>query len=215
MIKRLLIDNSLDQGFLNILHTAGRFYLRSLQIFEEQPEIAFLDLVYCGEVLSSYYEYTKEDLLDEKLKKYLSRIQENMENGETICDAFKNRLWQFKRKYTLTIKNLLNNYFFTNTESKEKLYALKKKDIEKRIKASYDLRSLYVHTGMRFGHFLAPISDVLNEIQIAKWVASSKKLEKLLMLCPTYIGLERIMRFCLLRFIHLNAFSIDKRLDND
>jgi len=40
-----------------------------------------------------------------------------------------------------------------------------------------------------------------------------KEFENLLVKSPTFCGLERIMRFCLLRFIHLHGCPIDEKLN--
>lgn len=209
-----LLDGSVNKEIIDTIYTAGKFYLRSLQIFELEPEIAYIDLVTCGEILSNQIKFSEEELYDEQIKEMLTKIESNLDDGEFIAKNIKGRLFQVKRKYRLTLLKLLNDYFFTNTESKEGFLALKKEDIDKRVKASYDLRSLYVHTGVRFGHWLYPHSYFLNEIQLGVPVVESKDFEKLLFKAPTYIGLERIMRFSLLRFIHLNAQRIDDRLDD-
>jgi len=212
--KRLepLLFGKVDKRVISIANAAGKFYLRSIRLFEEEPEIAFLDLVTCGEVLSNYYPYTDEELYDKELRGKLVEIQNKLDNGMKICKDIKSRLHQVRRKYVLTITKLLNPYFFQNTESLQGFACLKQDDIEKRIKASYDLRSLYVHEGIRIGNWLDPES-FLNEVQLGIPVVESKALKKLLCLTPTYIGMERIMRFCLLRFLHSNGVVIDSRLD--
>jgi hypothetical protein len=209
-----LLDGSVNKEIIETIYTAGKFYLRSLQIFELEPEIAFIDLVTCGEILSNQLKFSEEELYDGQILEMLKKIESNLDDGESIAKNIRNRLFQVKRKYTFTILKLLNDYFFSNTESKEDFLSLKKEDIGKRVKASYDLRSLYVHTGIQFGHWLSPHSYFLNEIQLGVPVVESKDFEKLLFKSPTYIGLERIIRFSLLRFIHLNALRIDSRLDD-
>lgn len=201
-----------DERTISMINAAGKFYLRSIRLFEVEPELSFLDLVMCGEVLSNYYQYTDEELYDQQIQNQFTEIERNMDNGTDICRSIKSRLHQVRRKYVLTITRLLNSYFFQNTESLEGFTALKPNDIEKRVKASYDLRSLYVHEGIRIGNWLEP-QYFMNEIQVGIPVVESKTLEKLLCLTPTYIGMERIMRFCLLRFLHSHGVPIDSRLE--
>lgn len=207
-----LLNDDIDEHFKNVLNTAGNFYLQALRMFEEEPEIAFINLVTCGEVLSNYFDYSEEDIYDQELKAALDLIEKEIDNGTEISKLLKKRLYQIKKKYTITMKNLLNDYFFQNTESMNKVFLLKKDDIETRIKSSYDLRSKYLHTGIKFGTYLFPINN-LNEIQIGVPNIKDKELKKAISNTPTIIGYERIIRFCLLRFIHQNGITIDNRLD--
>jgi len=207
-----LLSGSVDERVKSIANAAGKFYLRSIRLFEIEPELAFLDLVTCGEVLSNYYEYSDEELYDQGLRDELAEIQDKLDNGMKISRDIKSRLYQVRRKYALTITKLLSPYFFQNSESLKKFAALEQDDIEKRIKASYDLRSLYVHEGIRIGNWLDPQS-FMNEVPVGIPVVESEKLKKLLCLTPTYLGMERIMRFCLLRFLHSNGVPIDSSLD--
>ena len=52
-----------------------------------------------------------------------------------------------------------------------------------------------------------------NEIQLGTPIIGDPVLEKILVKSPTLIGMERIMRFCLLRFMHLNGVFIDLNLE--
>ena len=212
-----LFNDQIDENKLNVIQTAGKFYIRSLQIFELDPELAVLDLITSAEILSNYFDYKDEELYghDKVLGIILRRIEEDIKNGKATSQMIKKRLFQVKRKFTLTILKLLNDYFFTQTESMNPIYSLKKDVIERRIMATYDLRSLYLHTGISFGRYiLVPTENFLNEIQISEFIVEPKELRKLLYLSPTYIGLERIIRFCLLRFIHIHAVKIDDRLND-
>ena len=97
---------------MNIFIASGSFYLRALQIVEEQPEIAFVDLVTSGEILSNYFDYEDDELFDENIKKLMEEIYECHPEPDKAVSLIKNRLFQVRRKYSLTLTNLLNNYFF-------------------------------------------------------------------------------------------------------
>lgn len=208
-----LLVGKLDPKVISTANAAGKFYLRSIRLFEEDQEIAFLDLITCGEVLSNFYNYNEDDLYDDELKALLKTISKDLKDGSTICKHLKSRLFQVRRRYTMTLMKLLNSYFFEHSESLAKAGKLCVDDIEKRIKASYDLRSLYVHEGIRIGSWLDPITNLMNEVQIGIPVIESKSLQKLMTITPTYLGLERIIRFCLLRFLHTEGLHIDDRLN--
>ncbi len=210
-----MINGDFKNHFIDLFHAAGMSYLSSLQLFELEPEKSFLDLITCGERLSNYYDYTDDILYDEEMKKIFHKIESTIEDGLLIVKKIKSNFSKVKRRYTLTIMKLLNDYFYSNYECTEAINSLTKQDIEGRVKAAYDLRSRYVHTGIPFGRWLYPDPKYLNEVQMGTPVVDDdRELQRLLVLSPTFIGMERIMRFCLLRFIHLNALRIDDRLDD-
>lgn len=214
-IERLFLDDSLDDRFLKFLRVAGRFYLQALQTFERQPETAYLSLITCGEILSNYFEYDFNDIIDSETKNLLDIIEKGLNDGPNIAKQIRGRFFQIKRKFTETVKNLLNDYFYSNTESRLKIASLKKDDIDVRISAAYDLRSRYVHTGIDFGKWISLGSINNEEVQIGKPVVEDKEFQKILTKAPTYHGLERIIRFCLLRFMQLHGITIDQRLEEE
>jgi hypothetical protein len=214
-IAPLLLQEEVDLRFKQFLWSSGRFYVHALQHAGSQPEIAFLDLITCGEILSNFFEYDKDELLDEQIKGDLVQITEQIDDGEEISRRIRDQLFSVKRKFTKTILSLLNPYFFQQTESRDSWASLMESDISKRIKAAYDLRSRYVHTGQTFGEWVAPSYGFNWEIHIGKPVIRDTKLKKILIRSPTLIGMERIMRFCLLRFIHLHGTPVDDRLNGD
>ena len=208
-----IFTDDLNSKALNILFTSGSFYLRSIQLVDLKPDIAYIDLVTAGEILSNYYNFTEEELFNEQTKRMLEEIQKYNPKPHKVLKIIKSRLYNVRRKYTLTLRKLLNDYFFKNTESSQDNLRLKKDDIEDRIKASYDLRSRYVHTGVDFGKWIFLSNQMGTEIMFGKPAVQDKKYAKILPKSPTYLGLERIIRFCLLRFIHQNLCKIDVNLD--
>jgi len=216
LVKALLNEEQCDEEFEEFMHfliSAGRFYVHALQQAESQPEIAFLDLITCGEILSNFPDYDPDELLDTQIKADLARIEKEIKGGEKLVKRIQGRLFSIKRKFIKTIHNLLNPYFFQQSEARESYDRLNQADISARIKAAYDLRSRYVHTGVDFGEWIKPIGRFNNEIQMGTPVIEDGDLKKILTRSPTFIGMERIMRFCLLRFMHLNGVFIDLRLE--
>ena len=214
-IEPLLIDEELDSDFLNFLRSAARFYHHALQAFESQPETAYLNLITCGEILSNYFEYDKDDLLDDHAKKMLAQVEQGVEKGEKIARQIKGRLLQVKRRFAKTVLRLLNGYFFTHSESQRDFAALKEADIEERVRAAYDLRSRYVHTGIEFGNCISQEVVAGSEIQVGKPMMEDGEFQKIIAKAPTYLGLERVMRYCLLRFMQLHGgIEIDARLED-
>ncbi len=133
-IAPLLHEGQVDLRFERFFWSAGRFYVHALQHAEAQPEIAFLDLITCGEILSNFFEYDQDDLLDDKIKECLNRIGEEIEDGDAMVRLFRSRLFSVKRKFVRTILYLLNPYFFQQSEAREKYDKLNQDDISIRIK---------------------------------------------------------------------------------
>lgn len=211
-----LLRPGLNERFMTFLQTAGRFYLKALQDFEERPDVAYLNLITAGEVLSNYYSYDKDELLDEQAKNILHQIAISSDNGPEIAKQIKGRLFQVKRRFLRTIENLLTDPFFAESEAEQGFLRLKKKDIQDRLSAAYDLRSQHVHSGLPFGKWVSRMLDGdACEVQIGIPVVGNKSFEKVLAKAPTYFGLERIIRYCLLRFIHTHGVLIDSRLADD
>ena len=214
LVERLIVNRNLEPQFVQFLRSAGRFYLQALQTFERQPETAYLNLITCGEILSNYYndEYEKEDLLDDETKSLLGGIEKCCQDGPKIAKQVRGRLMQVKRRFVKTVLKLLNDYFFTHSESTEPLWCLRKENMELRIAAAYDLRSCYVHSGIDFGVWVSLWANHGLEVQLGTPNIEDQRFQKSLTDAPTFLGLERIMRFCLLRFMHLNGVEIDARL---
>ena len=82
---------------------------------------------------------------------------------------------------------------------------------EQSIKAAYDLRSKYVHTGAPFGHWIKPSNDCAD-LQIGEPVVDEKDFRKILARAPKFNGLERIIRYCILELMSRNGFDELKTL---
>ncbi|MFC5649013.1 hypothetical protein ACFPYJ_07695 [Paenibacillus solisilvae] len=201
-------DSGVDEKIYSIFLAAGKSYLQAIQRYEKQPDSAFLDLITCGEILSNYFDYPDEVMFDENLLKQFSTIEQTVEGGEAIVKNIKSRLFQVSRRFRHTILNLLTPEFFTNSEVTADDYtfaALDEEHIVKRINGAYQLRSSYVHTGRRFG------LEIMNENwerQFGKYRVkgseNEKRFIKALNDTPTFKGLERLMRYVLLRFLITN-----------
>jgi hypothetical protein len=210
------------QKLCQIFFTAGKFYWNSIQTIEKDIERAYLDLITCGEILSNYYDLPEQERFGDDLVALLSRLEDK---GVTEGDInkIKARLFQVKRKFILMLGNLINENFFDRTESKDQSYRFLKEAVaegfsfEQCMKAAYDLRSQYVHSGFSFGHWIEPLNGsslVMNEI----WPSGLKPsiqgsdLLNIIKRIPSYTGLERVMRYALLRLLHTNEFYLHENL---
>ncbi|WP_228938241.1 HEPN domain-containing protein [Paraburkholderia saeva] len=189
-----------NERFAQTFETACSFYARSLRACEFDPEVAYLHLITAGEILAGYFERDQDDLLDESIRDSLSAIASGLPNGEQIVKIIRGRLLQIKRKFVKAFTELVTTDFFAKAESTHSFLSLSPDTFERRMAAAYDLRSKFVHTGIHFGSWTAPRGNDCAEIQSGRPVVSNKEFGKILATAPTFIGLERAVRFVLLRF---------------
>ena len=132
-----------------------------------------------------------------------------------IC-FIKKRLYQVKRRFCLTFNQLINKKFFERTESESDETSLTSDRFDICIKSAYDLRSKYVHSGTKFKQWIEPYDGLVYEtLPYDSPNVHDKDFKKTLCQIPTYTGLERIVRFSLLRFLHTNGIKLHSDLDDD
>jgi Apea-like HEPN len=183
----------------HIFHGACRFYLRALQNAELDPEVAYLNLITAGEILSNAPKFKNTDVLDSQAKTVLSDIENGYSGGAKAAKIVRGRLRQVKRLYVGALMKLQDPSFFERREAKHEFEALKANDHEQALSAAYDLRSRYLHTGITFGGWVRPGRDNA-ECQLGRPVVVDKEMAKILYRAPTFCGLERLTRYALLKF---------------
>ena len=200
-LKPLLEGNTVDHRFLRSFQTCTKFYLQALQIVERDPEVAYLNLITSIEVLSNFYQYEKNDLLDAETLMALQQIETQLPDGAKVAGLFRSKLLQIKRRFLKTVLALVDDDFFTRSESSNPLFGLEKESFEKCMAAAYDLRSRYVHTGVPFGSWVSSgIGGQDSEVQVGTPVVEQdRELGNLIGRAPTFVGLERVTRYVLLR----------------
>lgn len=214
-IEELIFKSSLNDKFLKTFQSAGKFYLRALQISEHDPEIAYMNLITAREILSNFYDYQKENLLDDKIKNTLKIISISLPEGIKYVEEIQERLQQVKKRFTLTISSLVDDDFFSRSESQDMIGRFSSNTFRKSIGAAYDLRSCYLQTGISFGKWISiKIGDKHYEVQIGKPVLNDKKYANIISKAPTYVGLERIVRYCLIKFAQQNGIPIISQQEN-
>jgi hypothetical protein len=214
-IERLFLGTTLDLKFLRTFQGASKFYLQALQNAEHDPEVAYLHLITTGEILSNFREYEKDDLLDDQSKQALTKIREGLPEGMEVANFISGKLLQVKRRFVETIVRLVDEDFFERSEAREPLAGFKADSFRDSISAAYDLRSRYVHTGIPFGRWVSLNPGGMNsEVQIGKPVVEDKEQGKILAKAPTYIGLERVMRYCLLQFAKSEGVYVEPNIES-
>lgn len=193
---------------------AASFYSRALRSYQNDPEVAFLHLISGLEIIASQMNFSEDQIYDDELKSDFELIIKSVPEGADVVKRLKGRLYQLRRKVVLAAEALTNDTFFAGSESDNQSFALTKDNLTTAVQAAYDVRSLYVHGGARFLVWFDPLARN-NEIQIGKPVLpeSEKELATLLSKIPTFLGLERLLRFITLRYAHLNLLRLQDSLN--
>lgn len=212
VILPLLFGNEAHPDVVHTFHTAALFYMQAIQNRDDNPEISYLHLITSMEIVAGFYQFDDSELIDEQMSKYLVRIETEMSGGQEVAQAIRGRMFSIRRRVLLTMQRLLDSAFYEVNEARHDFGALKFTERDSCIKAAYDLRSKYVHTGVPFGGWM--ISGFSDEVQIGKPLVEGKEYAKILEKAPTFLGLERMVRYCLLRFLHLNDIPIHAGLGN-
>jgi hypothetical protein len=181
---------------------AGRFYVQSLRIAEENPEIAFLSLITCGEIISKYFKYEVEELIDESTRELFARLKSIVPDGDAIYRKVKNKVLGISATFCKYTLDCLDDQFFQKSEAKNHHEKLTKDEISLRLKAAYDIRSKYVHAGKAQLNWMSINYKNDNpEIIHGKPIIEDSELQKIITRSPTFIGLERIIRYSLIKFL--------------
>lgn len=189
-----------NQRFATTFEGACSFYARALRNCESDPEVAYLHLITAGEIMSAYFSRDQDALLDDSVKAALEEIGKQQPNGPKLVKIIRGRLLQIKRRFVSAFTDLVDAVFFSKSEAVKPPFALNAADFERRVAAAYDLRSKFVHTGINFGKWIEPRGDQKAEIQLGIPVVQDKEFAKILAIAPTFVGLERVVRYALLRF---------------
>lgn len=199
-LRPLLMSSDMPAEAIQTFQFASRFYLQALQAFEAEPEVAYLHLITAGEILSNAHSFEDRDLLDAQIVAGLRRVTEELAGGEEIAAAVRSRMFSVRRRFVKTLSCLLTDPFFDGHETDQGWMAMSKESVPRRLAAAYDLRSRYVHTGSNFGAWAS--SAVRSEVQMGKPVVSDKGFANILHRAPTFMGMERVIRYALLNYIH-------------
>jgi hypothetical protein len=195
-LKTLLQTSTAENQLAAAFDTAALFYARALRTVERDPEIAYLHLITACERLAEVAPLESIEL-EAEVQTAFTRIEQEMSGGDRIVRLLRGRMRQLRRRFAALIVTHLDDAFFTRSEAESQWEALKKDKFPKAALAAYDLRSLFVHTGLAFGRTIAP--DYNNsETTRGTPFGIERQLKNILSQAPTFIGLERLTRTVLL-----------------
>ena len=156
-IAPMLMDGAENENLRTALGAAAKFYHQALQNVEQDPEVGYLHLITAGEILANVHHPQSEDLLDDHIRAILDQVREVIPEGERAARTLASQLRQIKRRFRSTIEDLIDDQFFWASRSAPQARRLNPESLPARVSAAYDIRSRYVHTGLSFGHWVAPV----------------------------------------------------------
>ena len=204
-IGRALTRDADELEIVNRLDSICRHYMQALQNAEHNPEVAYLNLITSGEILSRCFAFSTEELLDKQLLEDLRSITESTGNGAQIAKRLRGQLVRVKKRFVTAISSLLDEEFFAAIETARGYANFGPGDIEDRLSAAYDLRSAYVHSGSPFGTWTQPDSNN-EDVQLGEPVVQNRKMRRILEKAPRFSGLERAIRYSTLKFMSSEGF---------
>ena len=200
---------SLNDARTRQIQTACEFYSRALQNAEQDAEVAYLHLITGGEVLAGLDEFSPEELLSQDALDDLAAIRKKL--GEPCANRVAGSMKSVRKKFAQSLFRKLDEDFYGagETDAANMFYfeahgmvGLEDKcfDMKKCLESAYDVRSRYVHSGTPFGSWVAPnLGTSLSDRVMDRPILPDKKLAKILEMCPTFCGLERVVRHALLK----------------
>lgn len=129
---------------------ALKFYWQSLNIIEESPDLAYLNLISAIEILCFDFEIERPDVDDfhPSLGKILDKL-DNQDLRKEIEAAVIKREHFISRKFVSFIAAHLNDEFW-NREGRPKYWLIEPDEIQGILKRIYNQRSKTLHTGAPF-----------------------------------------------------------------
>ncbi len=163
-----------DDNWASVL-SAAAFYQQALTLFSDRPHLSFSLLVSSLESLLPLVDYSEEELFDPLLLSDFSTIASQAKGGELIVERLKSRMYQVRRKCGAFVAKTLDAQFYERHESSEAFFSVKPDRIDERIKAAYDLRSRFLHTGHSHGSWIDVLKHAGAEVMIGDPVIEDVK----------------------------------------
>lgn len=169
--------------------------------------MAYLHLVSAIEVASQVVIFDYDQLLDDEARQMLLRLQnirEAQESAKDDCIAVETflrskLLRQVRRRFVETVVIHLDDGFYLTAADGTTLGCFTPETIRQNVAAAYDLRSRYLHRGRTFSSYVITAWSGRGEIPIGRLQAEDAEFSKIISRAPTIVGMERIVRYMLLK----------------
>jgi hypothetical protein len=125
-LSPMLTGQVTDPAKATALNGAAKFYHQALQNGESDPEVAYLHLITAGEILANTHCPESADLLDKSVNKILDLVKLHVPDGEKAAMTLANCMRQIKRRFCLTMAQLVDDQFFSATKNEPNWHKFKK-----------------------------------------------------------------------------------------
>jgi hypothetical protein len=203
----LKLVEALDSNYHQRFILAVRLYHRALLLIEEQPDIAYLNLVSAIEVLchdADIGEVTLSDL-DLKIAKLVGSV-ENKDLRNNIEQTILKREQFIRRRFVTFILNHIEDDFWTG-EERPKQGRIKPEELPDLLKRIYDQRSRTLHDGEPFppSVFAPPLMGAEIDFSLGMTVGEKKWEPKDFIPHPYFF--ERLVNHVLKTFLKRNQLK--------
>lgn len=172
--------------------------------FPRDTSIAYMSLVGAGEILTKNMTFKDEELYELDTLTFFDEVKTTL--GEEKLKLVRNSMRQIKKRYYIGMHRFFAPCLVSTNEHVHR--KLTKENFEDTLKAAYDLRSKFLHEGFRMGMHT---THNIFEVGLTHSRGYSQSLINLLNRAPTFVALERVVRFALLKRLyelHGNEFKI-------
>jgi len=201
------LDDNLHQKFI----LATRLYHQAILIIEEQPDLAYLNLISVIETLCREQKIKKVDLheLDTGLAKLVDSI-EDLELKTKIEQAILKREHLICRKFREFIIKHTEKSFW-DYEGRPKLGQIKSDDLRKLLNRIYDQRSNTLHEGQPFppNVFRSPLQG--SEIEFSKGMIEKGRRWEEKDYIPNPHFFEKLVNHVLKTYLKRNKKKLSKK----
>ncbi|MCD4785155.1 MAG: hypothetical protein K8T10_15170 [Candidatus Eremiobacteraeota bacterium] len=200
-----LVEN-LDGRFHQRYILAVRLYHKAIQMIEEEPDLAYLNLVSAIEVLCQKTDIEPISLFEvnPKLAKVLEKV-EDLDLRREIEEAALKRQGFIRRRFVAFILKHVEDSFWKEEKRPEPCYGrIEPEKLEELLKRIYDQRSKTLHNGEPFppSIFDAPVMGA--EIHFSLGMSKGEKKWEPKDYIPNLIFFERLVNHVLKNFLEKN-----------
>ena len=198
----LQLAEGLDKNFHQRFILAARLYHRAILFIEEQPDMAYLDLISAIEILSNDHDIgnlTLADLDNPKLENYVRSV----DNEELRCNLEENivKLRRFiKRRFIAFMLCHTEESFWTEKERPQH-GKIQRKDLARLLGLIYKQRSKTLHNGEPFPAYIYSTPPRGEEISSSLGISKGEKMWEPKEFIPYPHFFERLVNHVLKTFL--------------
>lgn len=187
----ILQDDGGAYKHANAIMSAASFFRLALENSKSSPSLAYSLLISSLECLAMTQNPPDSQLYDEESMALLEKIGEHPDFGPGVRGLLKQRLRQVKKRVSLAVGHFMNPSSYEKLESNTRRGLLsfgpqRVADVYVAVRAAYDLRSKYLHTGFDHSRWTSRFSSKDNAPTIVQKAPTLDELEGLTQHCLSW-----------------------------